>query len=64
MALKGLSAISKGLFTLINFKQSSLSIQRSIRWYADMGFGMLSERLAVTLLRAGLLGISARKYTT
>ena len=29
-----------------------------------MGFGMLSERLAVTLLRAGLLGLSARKYTT
>jgi hypothetical protein len=47
MALKGLSTIAEGLFTLINFKQFSLSIQRSIKWYADTDFGIVSQWLAL-----------------
>ena len=37
-------------------------MQRSIQWYADTDFGIFSQWL--TLLRVGLLGLSARKNTT
>ena len=61
---KGFVGYCQGLihYLLNNFKQSSLSIQRSIQWYADADFGILFQRLA--LLRMGLFGLSTCKNTT
>jgi hypothetical protein len=62
MALKVWSAIAEGLLHAHQLQIVSLSIQRSIKWYADTDFGIFAQWLA--LLRTGLLGVSARKDTT
>ena len=65
MALKGFLAIAKGLFIIysITHNHPALLIQVSVAWHADADFGILSERLAVTLFRASLLGLAACKDT-
>ena len=66
MALKGFLAIAKGLLIIYSTTHNhpALLIQVSVAWHADADFGILSERLAVNLLRAGLLSLSVCKDTT
>ena len=63
MALKGFLAIAKGLFIIYSTTHNhpTLLIQVSVVWHADADFGILSERLAVTLFRASLLDLAACK---